>query len=31
VRGDVLESLPVDFFDDPISSVQGMGGEVVKE
>ena len=31
VRGDVFDSLPFDFFDDPISSVRKMGGEVVKE
>lgn len=31
VKGEVSDSLPVDFFDDPISSVQGMGGEVIKE
>lgn len=31
VRGDVFDSLPVDFFDDPISSAQSMGGKVVKE
>ncbi len=30
-RGEVLDSLPVDFFDNPISSVQRMGGEVIKE
>ena len=28
---EVLDSLPSDFFDDPISSVRRMGGEVVKE
>ena len=31
VTGEVFDSLPADFFDDPISSVRGMGGEVVKE
>jgi tRNA A-37 threonylcarbamoyl transferase component Bud32 len=31
VRGDVFDSLPFDFFDDPISSVRKMEGEVVKE
>ena len=31
VRGEVLDSLPVDFFGDPISSVREMRGEVVKE
>ncbi len=31
MRGDVLDHLPVHFFDDPISSVQKMGGEVIKE
>ena len=31
VRGEVLDSLPADFFDDPISFVQGMGGEMIKE
>ena len=31
VRGEVLDDLPSTFFDDPISSVQEMGGEVVKE
>jgi len=31
VRGEVLDNLPVAFFDDPISSVQGIGGEVIKE
>ncbi len=31
LRGNVFDSLPVDFFDDPISSIRRMGGEVVKE
>ena len=31
VRGEVLDDLPSTFFDDPISSVQEMGGEVIKE
>ena len=31
VRGEVLDHLPSTFFDDPISSVQEMGGEVIKE
>jgi tRNA A-37 threonylcarbamoyl transferase component Bud32 len=31
VRWEVLEGLPSTFFDDPFSSVQEMGGEVVKE
>jgi hypothetical protein len=31
VMGEVLDSLPVDFFSDPISSIREMGGEVVKE
>jgi len=31
VTGKVLDSLPVDFFSDPISSIGGMGGEVVKD
>ena len=31
VKGEVLECLPPTFFDDPISSVQKMGGKVIKE
>ena len=31
VRGEVSDNLPIDFFDDPFSSVQGMGGKVIKE
>jgi hypothetical protein len=31
VRGEVLDNLPAAFFDDPISSAQGIGGEVIKE
>jgi tRNA A-37 threonylcarbamoyl transferase component Bud32 len=31
VRGEALDDLPPTFFDDPISSVQEMGGEVIKE
>jgi hypothetical protein len=31
VTGEVFDSLPVDFFGDPISFVREMGGEVVKE
>ncbi len=31
VREEVFDRLPVDFFDDPISSVRRMGGEMVKE
>jgi len=31
VMGEVLDSLPVDFFSDPVSSIREMGGEVVKE
>jgi len=31
VRGEVLDDFPSTFFDDPISSVQEMGGEVIKE
>jgi serine/threonine protein kinase len=31
VREEVLEDLPPTFFDDPTSSVQEMGGEVIKE
>jgi len=31
VRGEVLNDLPSAFFDDPISSVQEMGGKVIKE
>jgi len=31
VRGEVLDNLPPTFFDDPTSSVQEMGGEVIKE
>jgi tRNA A-37 threonylcarbamoyl transferase component Bud32 len=31
LREEILDSLPVDFFDDPIPSVQGMGRKVVKE
>ena len=31
VRGEVLDDLPSTFFDDPISSAQEMGGEVIKE
>ena len=30
VRGEVLDDLPSTFFDDPISSVQEMGGEIIK-
>jgi tRNA A-37 threonylcarbamoyl transferase component Bud32 len=31
VREDILDHLPPTFFDDPTSSVQEMGGEVIKE
>ncbi len=31
VRGEVLNDLPSTFFDDPISSAQEMGGEVIKD
>jgi len=31
VDGEVLDQLPPTFFDDPISSVQEMGGETIKE
>jgi hypothetical protein len=31
VDGEVLDRLPPTFFDDPISSVQEMGGETIKE
>jgi len=31
VRGEVLDHLPRNFFDDPISSIQEMGGEGIKE
>ncbi len=31
VEGEVLDRLPPAFFDDPISSVQEMGGETIKE
>src|SRR4030043_2264445 len=31
VKGEVLDDFPPTFFDDPISSVQEMGGEVIKE
>jgi len=31
VEGEVLDRLPPGFFDDPISSVQEMGGETIKE
>ena len=31
VREEVLGDLPSTFFDDPISSIQEMGGEVIKE
>jgi len=31
VREEVLENLPPTFFDDPTSSAQEMGGEVIKE
>jgi len=31
VREEVLNDLPSTFFDDPISSVQEMGGEVIKD
>ena len=31
LREEVLDSLPVGFFDDPIPSVQGMGGKTIKE
>jgi tRNA A-37 threonylcarbamoyl transferase component Bud32 len=31
MRGDVLDHLPVLFFDDPVSSIQKMGGQVIKE
>jgi hypothetical protein len=31
VSGEVLDHVPVGFFDDPISSVRQMGGEVIKE
>jgi tRNA A-37 threonylcarbamoyl transferase component Bud32 len=31
VRGEVLDDFPPTFFDDPISSVREMGGEVIKE
>jgi hypothetical protein len=28
VRGEILNDLPVDFFEDPVSSIQERGGEV---
>jgi len=31
VRGEVLSDLPTHFFEDPVSSVQEVGGEVLKE
>jgi tRNA A-37 threonylcarbamoyl transferase component Bud32 len=31
VRGEVLDNLPATFFNDPLSSVLEMGGEVIKE
>jgi tRNA A-37 threonylcarbamoyl transferase component Bud32 len=31
VRGEVLSDLPTHFFEDPVSSVQEIGGEVLKE
>ncbi len=31
LRGEVLDVLPPTFFDDPIPSIQEMGGEVIKE
>src|SRR4030042_5529470 len=31
MRGEVLDDLPPTFFDDPLSSVREMGGEVIKE
>ncbi len=31
VRGEVLNDLPSHFFDDPLSSVREIGGEVIKE
>ena len=31
VKGEVLDHLPGNFFDDPISSIQEMGGEGIKE
>ncbi|OGP95040.1 MAG: hypothetical protein A2157_04755 [Deltaproteobacteria bacterium RBG_16_47_11] len=31
VRGEVLNNLPTHFFEDPLSSIQEMGGEVLKE
>ncbi len=31
MKGEVLDLLPAGFFDDPISSVRRMGGEMVKE
>jgi len=31
VRGEVWNDLPAHFFEDPVSSIQGRGGEVLKE
>jgi len=31
MRGEVLDDFPPTFFDDPVSSVREMGGEVIKE
>jgi len=31
VRGEVLSDLPTHFFEDPVSSIQEIGGEVLKE
>jgi tRNA A-37 threonylcarbamoyl transferase component Bud32 len=31
MRGEVLDHLPPTFFDDPVSSIQEMGGKVIKE
>jgi tRNA A-37 threonylcarbamoyl transferase component Bud32 len=31
VRGEILDHLPSTFFEDPFSSVQTMGGEIIKE
>ncbi len=31
MRGEILDHLPPTFFDDPVSSIQKMGGKVIKE
>jgi tRNA A-37 threonylcarbamoyl transferase component Bud32 len=31
LRGEILNELPADFFEDPVSSIQERGGEVLKE